>query len=1089
MLKAVFLLLLPPLTSPAATLYWKTSSANLWTGSFWGTTSGGSTFTSAWVSGSDVVFEANGGTTLTITGATTSVASITANENVNVTSGGTLNTGGTVASIDVASGKTLTFAGQALSTAGGTRFIKNGLGTWSLTGSAYTGGLTLNAGTILASGVNALGSGGALTINGGKISSTSASARDFTGRHNSITIGGDFILGDVANTGALTFSGPMALGTASRTITVVSAATFNSIISSGVGGGIIKQGAALLTLGGANNYSGTTTLRGGTLRLAHAANASVLSDSAALILAHGTLDLAGTVAHEEIVLSTTINGGAHLTRSTGTSTIRLNAITRTTPGTLNLGTAGIASTDTLNDSSGILGAWATVGGANYAINSTNSSDGAITALTSYTDISRLGGVIQESSGAQVQIINGGASGDVTLAGVTTTDINTLKMGATDGPAIVTITSGQSLRFGPNGGVLAAAGAGALRIGTSAGSGIITAGGAADTAGDLYLTNYSANVLTVNSVITNNGTGVVRVVISGTGTTAFAADNTFTGGLVMNSGILSVNNPGRLGAATSSVTFAGDSTLQLNGWATLASASTRSFQINAGVTATIEAVTQSGFYELQGVITGDGTLVKTGGGSVTLNVTAKSFTGGLHILGGSIRVALDNRLGAAPASATPANIYINGGRLVVFDNDLTINSNRGIALGAGNTATGTGVLVNSGLTATYGGVMADYAGVAGTLFKDGLGVLHLTNANTYSGAGTVDAGILRISHASALGTTAGITTVNDAAALELSFASDTTIAEDITFTGTGLGGLGAVRNVSGNNTLSGLLRVGTANTSTSPRLIVADAGTTLTLSGTIRTGATADGTRTLFLGGSGNILVSGVITNGTPTTRVTAFTKQDGGTVTLSNANTYSGATNINGGTLLVTNTTGSATGTGSLTTAVGTILGGTGTIAPTGTNSVSIGGSVAPGVSGAAGTLRFTPVDGSVTFQSAGGVAFELFGNGSNDKIVFNAAGSGVIDLSALAAGSLGVTFAAGYTPVLGHSFDLLDWAAVSGSGISGLSASLLNASTAGFDPSWIWDTSAFVSDGVITIALVPEPARSFCLATGIMALHLRRRR
>ncbi|MDP1588276.1 MAG: hypothetical protein Q8M07_11060 [Prosthecobacter sp.] len=87
------------------------------------------------------------------------------------------------------------------------------------------------------------------------------------------------------------------------------------------------------------------------------------------------------------------------------------------------------------------------------------------------------------------------------------------------------------------------------------------------------------------------------------------------------------------------------------------------------------------------------------------------------------------------------------------------------------------------------------------------------------------------------------------------------------------------------------------------------------------------------------------------------------------------------------------------------------------------------------------------------------------------------------------MTFAAGYTPALGHSFDLLDWTAVSGTGISGLSASLLNASTAGFDPAWIWDTSAFASDGVITIVLVPEPARVFFLACGLMALHLSRRR
>jgi autotransporter-associated beta strand protein len=221
----------------------------------------------------------------------------------------------------------------------------------------------------------------------------------------------------------------------------------------------------------------------------------------------------------------------------------------------------------------------------------------------------------------------------------------------------------------------------------------------------------------------------------------------------------------------------------------------------------------------------------------------------------------------------------------------------------------------------------------------------------------------------------------------------------------------------------------------------------------------------------------------------AVAQTGAGTTTLSNANTYSGGTSVSGGSLFVTNTTGSATGTGALTTASSTILGGTGMISPTGANGISIAGSVAPGVSGSAGTLTFTPADGNVIFQSGSSVVFELFGNGSNDKLVLNASGSGVIDFSALTAGSLGVTFAAGYTPALGHSFDLLDWAAVSGSGISGLSASLLNASTAGFDPSWIWDTSAFASDGMITIVLVPEPTRTFLAALGLMALTLRRQR
>ena len=254
----------------AAPLYWKTSTAAAWDSATWASTPGG-TYDQAWVSGSDVVFEDNGGTALTIKGpaTTTQFASITANENVTVTASSTLGTGGTVATIDVADGKTLDFAGQALSTAAGTGFVKNGPGTWSLAnGNTYPGGFTLNAGTVAVGGVNAMGSGGSLTLNGGTIRSTGANARNFTDKYaGGITLGGDITLGDTTATGALTFSNATDLGAATRILTVKSAVTHNGIISGAVGSGLTKTGPGTLTLGGTNTYTGPTTISNGVLTI------------------------------------------------------------------------------------------------------------------------------------------------------------------------------------------------------------------------------------------------------------------------------------------------------------------------------------------------------------------------------------------------------------------------------------------------------------------------------------------------------------------------------------------------------------------------------------------------------------------------------------------------------------------------------------------------------------------------------------------------------------------------------------------------------------------------------------------------------
>jgi autotransporter-associated beta strand protein len=145
--------------------------------------------------------------------------------------------------------------------------VKNGSGLWTLsaTNSTYTGGLTINAGTVRYSGNGAqFGVGGVITI-GTNVTFYHATLTAITNAQP-VVVNGDFAL---TNWGNVTFSGAMNLGSSVRTITVDRTLpvhgtnnTFSGVISNG---GLIKAGAGELILSGANTYAGGTTVSQGEL--------------------------------------------------------------------------------------------------------------------------------------------------------------------------------------------------------------------------------------------------------------------------------------------------------------------------------------------------------------------------------------------------------------------------------------------------------------------------------------------------------------------------------------------------------------------------------------------------------------------------------------------------------------------------------------------------------------------------------------------------------------------------------------------------------------------------------------------------------
>ncbi len=129
--------------------------------------------------------------------------------------------------------------------------------------------------------------------------------------------------------------------------------------------------------------------------------------------------------------------------------------------------------------------------------------------------------------------------------------------------------------------------------------------------------------------------------------------------------------------------------------------------------------------------------------------------------------------------------------------------------------------------------------------------------------------------------------------------------------------------------------------------------------------------------------------GAAITGTTGITKTGTGTLVLSGANTYSGVTSVVGGTLRATNTSGSATGTGLVAIASGATLSGSGTISPTGANTVIVGGGghIAPHLTPTtANTL--TIGSNGLTLRDGSILDFNFGAVGNHDRVVLSGAGN-----------------------------------------------------------------------------------------------------
>lgn len=207
-------------------------------------------------------------------------------------------------------------------------------------------------------------------------------------------------------------------------------------------------------------------------------------------------------------------------------------------------------------------------------------------------------------------------------------------------------------------------------------------------------------------------------------------------------------------------------------------------------------------------------------------------------------------------------------------------------GYGNLTIANGVLVDnvSASSVVVGGATANLVGSNGT------GTVTLQAANTYTGPTTINLGhSLIITNGGALGSTASGTTIN--AGGNLSFSGNITIAEPLTINGNASGQTisnisNALVNISGNNTITSDITI--ASLASGNARVSSTAGT-LSLPVNISYGG-ATTTSGLVFAGAGTITSSGVISGS-----MAVFTTNTG-TVTISGANTYTGANNFQNGT-------------------------------------------------------------------------------------------------------------------------------------------------------------------------------------------------
>jgi autotransporter-associated beta strand protein len=562
--------------------------------------------------------------------------------------------------IDTA-GRTVAFA-QPLVSVGGS-LTKFGEGTLALAPTnAFDGAVRIAAGTLSIAGTTAL-AGATLDLaagDSGTISFTAPTPRTYsfaglagtrnlaiaghtleiggTGRSSSyagaisgsgglVKVGGGTLTlaGDSTFTGTTTVAaGTLRIGTGGATGSVRGAivnqasvvfdrsgASSHATAISG-SGGVVKVGSGAVTLTGTSSFTGGIRVEDGALQLS-----GVVSPAGRLTMAGGTFALARTGGAQDVAGLTLDAGDSAVSNTVASGTLALGAITREGRGVVRFPTRTGPITTSAATVNGILGAWAFTG-SGTAIRYATVTGGTIAAFTSGTVLSgsgAFGGMPSGDTGTvNYDVTSSGTFAAMGLGRVVNT-IDYSGAGATQPAAnAVTLTTNGILTSG--GGPLVIGGAPRMDI-------------VAGASRELVVNTATADIVLHNGVF-NHASGASGLTKAGTATLVINGSSGYTGRTTVADGTLRFGSGGS-GLAVPSSGFVVRGTLAFEH---------------------ADAVT------LSGGLAGDGSVVKDGGGTLTLTGTG-GFTGRLTVAGGTLAVGGGGAIGPGGVFAGELDVAAAG----------------------------------------------------------------------------------------------------------------------------------------------------------------------------------------------------------------------------------------------------------------------------------------------------------------------------------------------------------------------------------------------------------------------------------------------